>query len=82
MVSCTYRTFTGKFQHLSSSISRNLEAGVLLPVKSGVKWKSSNTIVAKVDSKGKVTAFGVGTAKIFRTMAKKEEKQKIRYHNY
>lgn len=29
-----------------------------------VKWKSSNTKVAKVDSKGKVTAVGAGTAKV------------------
>jgi hypothetical protein len=29
-----------------------------------LKWKSSNTKVAKVDSKGKVTAVGTGTAKI------------------
>ncbi|WP_186763859.1 Ig-like domain-containing protein [Planomicrobium sp. CPCC 101079] len=32
-----------------------------------VKWKSSNTKVAKVDSKGKVTAVGAGTAKITAT---------------
>lgn len=30
------RTFTGEFQRLSSSISRSLKAGVLLPVKSGI----------------------------------------------
>lgn len=29
-----------------------------------LKWKSSNTKVAKVDSKGKVTAVGAGSAKI------------------
>lgn len=29
-----------------------------------LKWKSSNTKVAKVDSKGKVTAVGTGSAKI------------------
>ncbi|MEK5520570.1 hypothetical protein B5V89_18560 [Heyndrickxia sporothermodurans] len=32
-----------------------------------VKWKSSNTKVAKVDKKGKVTAVGAGTAKITAT---------------
>ncbi|WP_273130269.1 Ig-like domain-containing protein [Bacillus weihaiensis] len=32
-----------------------------------IKWKSSNTKVAKVDSKGKVTAIGAGTAKITAT---------------
>lgn len=32
-----------------------------------VKWKSSDTKVAKIDSKGKVTAIGAGTAKITAT---------------
>ncbi|WP_186320418.1 Ig-like domain-containing protein [Fictibacillus phosphorivorans] len=32
-----------------------------------IKWKTSNTKVAKVDSKGKVTAVGAGTAKITAT---------------
>ncbi|WKA53939.1 Ig-like domain-containing protein [Planococcus shixiaomingii] len=32
-----------------------------------LKWKSSNTKVAKVDSEGKVTAVGAGTAKITAT---------------
>lgn len=34
-----------------------------------VKWKSSNTKVAKVDSKGKITAVGAGSAKITATTA-------------
>lgn len=32
-----------------------------------VRWKSSNTKIAKVDSKGKVTAIGAGTVKITAT---------------
>ena len=40
-----------------------------------VTWKSSNTKVAKVDKKGKVTAVGVGEAKITATAADGSKKK-------
>ena len=48
-------TGTGKTVTLKATLSKKLK-------KKGVTWKSSDTKVAKVSKKGKVTAKGYGTA--------------------
>lgn len=56
--------FNGRFSATSNTNGGHVKKLAVTGTKGNVTWSSSNTKVAIVDSKGKVTAKGPGTAKI------------------